>query len=96
MRSGPRVQLIKRIEAASTLAPLQPDSPLIGDWLIAIFAAVVQQGAFLSIPLYFGGTLPTVRGEQNNTILVYDEPPSPMKSPESSRHSLQARLEVSL
>jgi O-antigen ligase len=42
------------------------------EWAVVIFAAVVQQGAFLSIPLYFGNPSLHIRQDQNdlNTIAV--------------------------
>ena len=42
------------------------------EWAVAVFAAVVQQNAFLSIPLYFGNPSLHFRQDQNvlNTIAV--------------------------
>jgi O-antigen ligase len=42
------------------------------EWVVAVFAAVVQQGAFVSIPLYFGDPSLFIRQDQNalNTIAV--------------------------
>jgi exopolysaccharide production protein ExoQ len=51
-------------------------SPQVGpsrlEWAFAIFAAVVQQGAWVSIPLYFGNPSLDIRQDQNvlNTIAI--------------------------
>src|SRR4051812_32755329 len=60
-----------RLPPTSTAATFLAAARSRGEWAVGVFAAVVQQGAFISIPLYLGTSLP-VREEQNqlNTAAV--------------------------
>lgn len=54
------------------LAPIKKNSAPIFEWIVAVFAALVQQGAFVSIPLFIGNHTLLIREDQNatNTIAV--------------------------
>jgi exopolysaccharide production protein ExoQ len=72
MKNGNRAQLRKKIPAERVTAASTQDRAPTAEWIVAVFAAIVQQGAFLSIPLYFGKSTLLFREEQNefNTIAV--------------------------
>ena len=40
--------------------------PSVFEWFVAVFALIVQQGAFISIPLYFGKDTVLIRQDTNN------------------------------
>ena len=70
MQTSERVQLSQR-ERASRTAPLEA-GPSRLEWVIAVFAALVQQGAFVYMPLLFSNQSILIRQDQNelNTIAV--------------------------